>query len=100
LIVLGHRLQPLEPIAPELVQERAHLHKALGACPVEAARSVTPFRQQPGLLEDGQMLGDCRAGDVEVRGDLAGAALVLDEAEDLTPARLGQGFQCGFDAAS
>ncbi|HSS34329.1 MAG TPA: hypothetical protein VLL27_13720 [Solirubrobacterales bacterium] len=41
------------------------------------------------------MLGDSRAGDVEVSGDLAGAELlVADQGQDLPPPRLGNRPRC------
>src|SRR5258705_12582238 len=64
---------------PELLEERLELGEALGARPVQASGAVSSFVHEPGLLQHGQMLGDRRTGDVEVRGDLARGHLVVED---------------------
>jgi hypothetical protein len=99
LIPFDGVLEAHQPVAPQLVEELAHLGETIRIELVEAPRAVTPFRDEPGLLEDAQVLGDRRTADVEVFGDLADAALVVsDEAQDLPSAREGQGPGCVFHA--
>ena len=53
------------------------------------------------MLEDAQVLGDGGAGDLELRGDLAGGQLaVADELQDAAAARLGDGLQDGVHGRS
>src|SRR4029077_2508456 len=88
-----------QPLVPELVQEGAKLGEALGPHAVEASGGVASFIHEPGLLEDGQMLGDRRPRHVEMRGDLSRRELlVADEPQDLAPARSGDRLQCSLHA--
>src|SRR5436190_8854412 len=97
LLLLCFAFECLEPGIPESFEEVPELAEPFGTCPVEAPGAVASLAHDPRLLEDVQVLGDRRPGDLEVRRDLAGAELlVADEAQDRAPSRLGDGFDCGL----
>src|SRR5580704_6658860 len=58
LLSFGLALERLEPVAPELVEELLQLGEPLGASTVEPPGAVASFVHEPGLPQDGQMLGD------------------------------------------
>src|SRR5579864_359082 len=87
LFGFGSETQPVEAVVPKAVDEVADLGERLGAGAVETAHTVAPLGDQPGLAEHAQVLGDGRAGDVELLGDGArGHLAVADQAEDLAAA--------------
>src|SRR5262249_52190334 len=90
----GLRFECLEPAVPEAVEEVPQLDEPFGTGPVEASGAVASLAHEPRLLQDVQVLGDCRPRDLEMRRDLAGAELVLpDEAQDRAPSRFGDGLE-------
>src|SRR5262245_34490701 len=97
LLSFRFALERLEPLVPEALEERLHVGETLGPDAVEAARSVSSFVHEPGLLEHGQVLRDRRPRHLEVRGDLAGRQLLVPhELQDPASVRLGEGFQGGL----
>src|SRR6266550_1152335 len=75
LIELRRQFEALEPVSPEVIEEFAQLGHSLWPGAIKAAGSVAPLVQQAGVAQHRDVLGDCRAGDVEARGDLSGAQL-------------------------
>src|SRR5919198_4432481 len=97
LLSFGLSLERVQPVAPEVVEKRSQLLEPFRTRSVEASGAVASFAHEPGLLQDGQMLGDRGPSHVEVRGDLSGGELaVADEAQDAAPARLGDCLQGGL----
>src|SRR6476660_119432 len=70
-LALGRRLEPGEGLLPEAVEVRAEVGDRLRLDAVDPPRSVLALGHEPRLLQDAQVLRDCRAGDGEARGDLA-----------------------------
>src|SRR5690606_29468673 len=69
--------QALQAGGPEVVQERAQVGHGLGVGAVEAPGAVAPLRDQRGVLEHREVLGDRGAADVgEALGDRRGSQLV------------------------
>src|SRR3954451_18750082 len=97
LLLFCLALEGAEALVQELLQEFPTLGQPFRSYPVEPPRPVASLAPEPRLLEDVQMLGNRRPGDVEVSGDLACRELaVADERQDLAAARAGDRFQCGF----
>jgi hypothetical protein len=91
---LGLDLESLQCVRPHVGEERPQLGHPFGSGPIETARPISPFHDETGLLENGQVLTDGRASHGEVRRDLAGGHLVEGhEPEDGAPVRLGDGAQ-------
>jgi hypothetical protein len=87
--VLSGSLQAGQTVAPELLDVLAHPAERFGPRTVQAVVAVSTLRDQPGLAQDAEVLGDGWSADVEVRGDIARSALVvMDEAEDLAASRI------------
>jgi hypothetical protein len=85
-------LEANQTVTPQLVEELAHLREPIRIELIEAPRAVPSFRDEAGVLQNPEMLGDRRPADVEVLSDLAHAALIVtDEAQDLPAAREGEG---------
>jgi hypothetical protein len=83
-------LQPGEGVGPELVEQAAQRLERLGQR-VEPAGALSALGQQPGPLEDAQVLADGLLGEVEVGGDVPSRKLgVLDQPQDLAPVRIGE----------
>src|SRR6266516_1600388 len=61
--------------------------------------SLAPLRDQPGIFEHAQVLGDRRPADVaDRRGDLTGGALrTPDQPQDLAAPRTGDRLHGGFE---
>src|SRR5436309_1061463 len=84
----------LQPVSPEVVEERPQLDDPLRAGPVQAPGAVASLAHEPRLLQHAQMLGDRRPRQLEVRRDLAGGQLRLrDEPQDRAAVRRGDRFQ-------
>src|SRR5580765_4928480 len=97
LLLLCFAFEGFQARVPEALEELAELLEALGPHAVQASRAVSSLAHEPRLLEDVQMLGDGRARDVEVRGDLARTQFaVADEGQDLPPPRCGDRLQCSL----
>src|SRR5262249_5334018 len=58
--------QRRQSLVPEALEEALHLIETLWSHDVQAARSVSSFVHEPGLLENGQVLRDRRPADLEV----------------------------------
>src|SRR5438552_11258732 len=71
-VPLDGALQRLQAAFPVAVQPLPDLGDPFGPGAVQAARSDPPLGHQVRLLQHAAKLGDGGAGDVEVRGDLAG----------------------------
>ena len=94
LLRLGGTLEPVEVVIPEVLQVVAQLIEGLAARAVEPTRPLPALMQQIGVLEHAQVLRDGRPTDVEVRGDLSGAQLIVgDKLEDAAAAAVGDGGQ-------
>src|SRR5205085_11319311 len=97
LLSLGLRLEGVEALVPELLQERLQLCEPLGPRAVEAPGAVASLGHEAGLLQDVQVLRDRRPRHVEVPRDLArGELAVADEREDLAPPGRRDRFQGGL----
>jgi len=84
-------LQAGEGVRPVLVEQGAQRLERLGPQRVEPAGALPALGQQPGPLEDGEVLADGLLGEVEVGSDLSGGKLVvLDHPQDLAPMRIGE----------
>jgi len=88
-------LECVECSAPELVEPRPELTQALGIDAVDASRTIGNVRDQPGLLQNLQMLGHRGSTD----GHLVGDALnrerpVAQMFEYCATCAVGQGDQC------
>src|ERR1700693_2226800 len=94
--------QPPEAVGPEPLEEGAQLAEPLLSQTVEAPRSLAPDGDQPGLLQDAEVLRHGGGRLAEVRGDLAGGELVggREDLEDPPAVRLGDGLECGFHGPS
>src|SRR5207244_12821367 len=77
LLQLGLLLEAGELLVPEPLDEGTQLGQPLRPGTVQPPRTETALHDQPGFLQDAQVLGDGRTGDVEVRRDLPGRALAL-----------------------
>src|SRR6266567_361082 len=71
LLSLGLALECVEALVPELFEERLHLGQTFRSRPVKTPRTVASLAHEPRLLQDVQVLGDRRPGDVEMGFDLA-----------------------------
>src|SRR5712691_1340960 len=58
LLSFGFAFKGLEPLVPELVEECLQVGEPFRAHAVEAPGAVASFAHEPGLLQDGQVLGD------------------------------------------
>jgi hypothetical protein len=97
LLLLRFAFECLEPDVPELLEEVLELGQPFGACSVQASRAVASLAHEPRLLQDGEVLGDRRPRDVEVRRDLArGELLVAHESQDPAPRRRGDRPECSL----
>src|SRR6266508_1053388 len=100
LLGLRHSLEGGELDLPQTIDELAELRKALGPDPVDATGPLPPLGDEPGILQHPEVLGHGRTGHLEMGGDLPGAHLrVANQAQDLTPAGLGDGSECGLHDA-
>src|SRR5205809_70529 len=70
LLSLCFAFECFEPVVPELLEERHQLDETFRSRLVQPLGAVASLAHQPRLLEDVQVLGDGRPGDVEVRRDL------------------------------
>ena len=93
LLRLGGTLEPVEVVIPEVLQVVAQLIEGLAARAVEPTRPLPALMQQIGVLEHAQVLRDGRPTDVEVRGDLSGAQLIVGGAR-INPASIGAHVLC------
>jgi hypothetical protein len=92
-------LEANQTVTPQLVEELAHLREPIRIELIEAPRAIASFRDEPGVLQNAEVLGDRRPADVEVLRDLAHAALIVtDEAQDLPASREGEGSGGVFHA--
>ena len=66
-------LQTGEGVRPELVEQGAQRLERLGPQRVEPAGALPALGQQPGPLEDSDVLADGLLGEVEVGGSQGGA---------------------------
>src|SRR5215831_15901762 len=73
-LALGRRLERGEGLVPERVEVVAELAHAVGIDPVEPPRAVSTLRDEPGLLQDAQVLRDRGPADRQLVGDLADRA--------------------------
>src|SRR5207247_6424908 len=97
LLSLRFAFERLEPVAPELVEERLQLDEPFGTRAVQAPGAVASLAHEPRLLQHAQMLGDRRPRQVEVRRDRArGQLFVRDETKNRAPVRRGDRFQGGL----
>src|SRR4029079_13804472 len=71
-LVLCGDFQALEAVAPERFQECPQILEALAPHAVEALRAFAPLAHEPRTFEDGQVLGNGRAGNGELARNLAG----------------------------
>src|SRR5262249_36017917 len=95
LLSFGLAPQRLKPLVPESLEELPQLGEPFAARLVQAPGAVPPFVHETRPLQNGEVLRDRGAGDVEVRRDLAGRELpVADQHEDLSPPRLGNRLEC------
>src|SRR3954453_21789045 len=94
LVFLRLATQRLEPLVPELLQERADVPQTPGPRAVQAARPLAPLVEQPRLAQHAQVLRDRRARHVaELGGDGARGELVgPHQAQDVAAARVGDGL--------
>src|SRR5919109_901436 len=100
LFEFRRHLEPLEPLVPEGLDERAEVGKAFRPHPIKPPRPFASLGEKSGSLEHGEVLRDRRPGDVEAGGNLARAQLPLgDELEDAAPMRLGDGTDGGLHGA-
>src|SRR6516165_12733752 len=87
-------LEALQVPGPELGEEVPQPVEPLGADHVQALLAVRADRDQAGVLEDLQVLGDGLLGDVEVAGNLVDRARpVADQPQDRAAARLSEGLE-------
>src|SRR3954447_7476055 len=96
LSLLSFRLafERLQPLGPELVEERLQLPEPFRARSVETPRAVASLAHEPRLLQHAQMLRDRGPRQLEVRRDLSCRELaVAHERQDPPPVRLGDRSQ-------
>src|SRR4029079_12543084 len=79
-LMLCGDFQALEPVAPERFQECPQTLEALAPHAVEALRAFAPLAHEPRTFEDGQVLGNSRAGNRELTRDLARRSLAARHA--------------------
>src|SRR6266508_939224 len=97
LLPLGRTLQGVEAIGPELLEERPYLRQPLRPGSVQALRPLPALGEEPGVLQDLQVLRDGRPRHVEVRGDPARRHLpVPHQPEDLPAGWLGDRSKRGL----
>jgi len=81
-------------VVPKAIEVRAQLLDARGVQFVESAVSVGPIDDQMGVLQDSQVLGDCRPGDRKAPGEFADRLRPAQQPfEDGPPGRIAQGVQ-------
>ncbi len=86
-------------LVPKALQEGAQPHQAFRARPVEPAGAVAALAEEPGVLEDAEVLRGCRTAHPEMGGNFPGGQLlVANQAQDPLAARLGDGPQGGLHA--
>jgi len=91
-LVLGGSFEGTQALGPEDLEITPELCDGLRSGPIEALRAVSPLGDQTRILQDAEVLGDCRSRDVEAAGDVAnGELLARDEAKDLAAAGLTEG---------
>lgn len=82
----------VEGVGPDVVEEPTQARQTVGPSPVQPPGALPALAQQASLLQDGEVLANRRAGDIEGGGDFAGGEFVVgDQAQDRTPSGLGQG---------
>src|SRR3954454_4407403 len=87
-------LEALQANLPEPVQELTDPDQTGGIGGVEAPGADPVLGHQPGVAQDAEVLGDGRAGDRELLGDLPHRKLpVGDELEDAPAGRVRQSLQ-------
>src|SRR5262245_37911570 len=64
-LLFGGTLEARQPVVPELFEPHAGLGRAAWPGAIETPSPVAPLRDEPGLAQHGQVLGDRRAGHVE-----------------------------------
>jgi len=89
--------EAFECVGPELRENRTYGVEGVGIEHVEAAGAVASFVEQPGPVQDLQVVADGLLGDLEMPGYLAGGELATaDEAEDLAALWIGECAQNGI----
>ena len=92
MFVLDKATGGVEGAGPHIVEEPAELGEARRAGTVQPTGAVPSLGEKARLLEDGEVLADRWAGDVEGRGNLARGKLFMgDESQDGPPSRFSQG---------
>ena len=80
---------------PQVADQFGDRSQCAGSDGIEASLPVTGFLDQPGLFENRQVFGDCRAALGETGGDDPGGHLTTaEEGEDLPASGIGQGVEC------
>jgi hypothetical protein len=69
-LVLGGGLERTQALGPEDLEISPELGDGFRPRAIQALRPVPPLGDQARLLQDAQVLGDGRPGDVEAAGDL------------------------------
>ena len=72
LVGLGQGSQLLQPGLPEVLEHGPQRTEVLASGPVQAPPAVPANRDQAGVAQHPQVLGDGPEGDVEVGGDVGG----------------------------
>ena len=94
---LGRQRQTLQALVPEALQELTQPAQALGPRPVETPGAFPPLREEPGLLQHRQVLGDGGSRHVELGRNLTGGQLAVpDELEDAPATGLRDGANGSF----
>jgi glutamine synthetase len=92
-LVLGGGLERTQTLGPEDLEVSPELGDGFRPRAIQAFRPVPSLGDQARLLQDAQVLGDGRPGDVEAAGDLTDRELLArDESKDLAAAGL---TECG-----
>ena len=86
MLLLDGVLEVGQAVVPERVQPAPELAGRLWSGSVQAASAERANVDQPGVLQDRQVLGDRRPRDLEPGGDLAGRQFpIANKTEDLPP---------------
>src|SRR4051794_40622697 len=94
LLGLRGPLEPAQAGGEHVGEEGVQVREALGPDAVEPARAGAALADQAGLAQHLEVLGDRGLGDVEPRGDLAGAQLAgAQHPQDLAALGLGEGLE-------